>query len=103
MDRPPHPLDAEYLNSYAAVYLDGKRVGEIRFPAGELDLTSVCRPGATQTLSVLVVAMPLKGVRLSYNDSNAAREVKGSVARRGLCGDVYLVATPAGAQSRMSR
>jgi hypothetical protein len=87
---------AEYLNSYAAVYLDGKRVGEIRFPAGELEVTSACRPGATHVLSVLVVAMPLKGVRLSYNDSNAAREAKGSVPRRGLCGDVYLVATPAG-------
>ena len=89
---------AEYLNSYAAVYLDGKRAGEIRFPAGEVEITSACRPGATHVLSMLVVAMPLKGVRLSYNDSNAAREVKGSVARRGLCGDVYLVATPAGAR-----
>ena len=91
-------IQVEYLNSYAVVYLDGKRVGEIRFPAGEVDLTPVCRPGATHVLSVLVVAMPLKGVRLSYNDSNAAREVKGAVARRGLCGDVYLTATPAAAR-----
>ena len=91
-------IQVEYLNSYAVVYLDGKRVGEIRFPAGEVDLTPVCRPGATHVLSVLVVAMPLKGVRLSYNDSNAAREVKGAVARRGLCGDVYLIATPAAAR-----
>ncbi len=91
-------FQAEYLNSYAAVYLDGKRVGEIRFPAGEVDLTRACRPGATHVLSMLVVAMPLKGVRLSYNDSNAAREVKGAVARRGLCGDVYLTATPAAAR-----
>ncbi|MBC8874009.1 MAG: hypothetical protein H8E44_31610 [Planctomycetes bacterium] len=89
---------AEYLNSYAAVYLDGKQVGEIQFPAGELDLTSVCRPGEKHVLSLLVVAMPLRGVMLSYNDSNSAREVKGSVARRGLCGDVYLVATPTGAR-----
>jgi hypothetical protein len=89
---------AEYVNSYAAVYLDGKQVGAIRFPAGEVDLTALCRPGAKQVLSLLVVAMPLKGVRLSFNDSNAAREVKGAVPRRGLCGDVYLVATPAGAR-----
>jgi hypothetical protein len=87
---------AEYLNSYAAVYVDGKKVGEIRFPAGEVDLTSVCRPGSKHVLSLLVVAMPLKGVMLSYSDTNSAREVKGSVARRGLCGDVYLVGTPAG-------
>ena len=47
-------------------------------------------------LSVLVVAMPLKGVMLSYTDSASAREVKGSVDRRGLCGDVFLVSTPIG-------
>jgi beta-galactosidase len=91
-------LAAGYLNSFAAVYLDGKPVGEIRFPAGEAELTAHCQPGAKQMLSMLVVAMPLKGVRLSFNDSNAARQVQGSVARRGLCGDVYLVATPAAAR-----
>ena len=89
-------LYAEYVNSYAVVYVDGKKAGEIRFPWGEVDLASVCRPGAKHVLSMLVVAMPLKGVMLSYNDTNAAREVKGSVARRGLCGDVYLVGTPRG-------
>jgi hypothetical protein len=83
----------EYVNSYAAVYLDAKPVGEIRFPAGEVDLTSVCRPGKKHILSLLVVAMPLRGVMLSYNDTNAARKVKGSVARRGLCGDVHLMST----------
>ncbi len=89
-------VSAECLNSYAAVYVDGKKAGEIRFPGGEADLTAVCRPGGKHVLSLLVVAMPLKGVMLSYNDTNAARGVKGSVARRGLCGDVYLVSTPAG-------
>ncbi len=39
-------VSAEYVNSYAAVYIDGKRAGEIRFPAGEVDITSLCRPGA---------------------------------------------------------
>ena len=86
----------EVLNSYAAVYVDGRRAGETRFPGGEVDLTSMCHPGGTHRLSVLVVAMPLKGVMLSYTDSASAREVKGSVARRGLCGDVYLVSTPPG-------
>jgi hypothetical protein len=87
-------LSLECLNSYAAVYVDGREAGEIKFPAGELDLTTHCRPGATHVLSMFVVAMPLKAVLLSYNDTNTAREVKGRVARRGLCGDVYLVGTP---------
>ena len=68
----------------------------MRFPAGELELTEFCRPGETHRLSLLVLAMPLKGVLLSYSDSNSAREVKGKVDRRGLCGDVFLVSTTAG-------
>ena len=34
---------AEYLNSCAAVYLDGKKVGDMYFPSGEVDITSACR------------------------------------------------------------
>ena len=90
-------VSIEYLNSYATLYVDGAKAGEVRFPGGEVDLTSVCKPGGTYRLSLLVVALPLKGVMLSYTDSASAREVKGSVNRRGLCGDVYLVSTPAGA------
>src|SRR5258707_43417 len=58
-------LVAEYVNSFAVVYLDGKKVGEARFPAGEVDLPTACRPGRKQVLSLLVVALPLKGVLLS--------------------------------------
>ncbi|HXT41921.1 MAG TPA: glycoside hydrolase family 2 TIM barrel-domain containing protein [Candidatus Angelobacter sp.] len=89
-------LHAEYLNSFAAVFVDGVKAGEIHFPGGDLDLTAVCRPGAKHRLSLLVVALPLKGVMLSYTDSASAREVKGNVERRGLCGDVFLVSTPHG-------
>jgi len=89
-------LRLEYLSSLAIVYVNGQRAAELRFPGGEADLTSVCQPGAKHRLSLLVVALPLKGVMLSYSDSASAREVQGRVARRGLCGDAYLVSTPAG-------
>ncbi|NCO93951.1 MAG: hypothetical protein COZ06_18395 [Armatimonadetes bacterium CG_4_10_14_3_um_filter_66_18] len=89
-------VSAEYVNSYAAVYVDGRKIGEIPFPDGEVDLTAACPPGSKRTLSLLTVALPLKGVMLSYNDTNSAREVRGAVDRRGLCGDVFLVSTPAG-------
>ena len=91
-------LTADYLNSHAAVFLDGKPAGEIPFPGGELDLSAVCRPGSRQMLSILVTALPLKGVLLSYTDSAAARQVRGTVQRRGLCGDVFLVSRPNGAR-----
>ena len=29
-------VDLEYLNSFAAVYLDGKEVGQVRYPAGQV-------------------------------------------------------------------
>jgi beta-galactosidase len=89
-------LSAEYLNSSATVFIDGTKAGDIQFPAGELDLAGRCKPGATHVLSVFVVALPMKGVMLAYTDSAAAREVKGKVARRGLCGDVWLASTPSG-------
>jgi hypothetical protein len=91
-------LCAEYVNSLAVVYVDGVKVGALRFPAGEVDLSGACRPGGTHLLSLLVVALPLKGVLLSYTDTNSAREVKGVVELRGLCGDVYLTGTPAAAR-----
>ena len=87
-----------YLNSYAAVYVDGEKTGEMWFPDGEVDLTPVCRPGDTHVLSLFVLAMPLKGVMRSFSDSASVKEVEGSVARRGLCGDVYLVAVRPGAR-----
>jgi len=89
-------ISAEYVNSYAAVYIDGKKAGEILFPAGEVDVTNMCHPGGKHMLLLHVVSLPLKAVLLSYSDTASARQVKGSVARRGLCGDLFLVSEPAG-------
>jgi hypothetical protein len=87
-------LDVEFLNSFATVYVDGQKAGDMRWPASELDLTALCRPGQKQVLSMLVLAMPLKAVIMSYGDTQGAKEVQGQVGRKGLCGDVYLVGTP---------
>jgi len=89
-------ISAEYVNSYAAVYIDGNKAGEILFPAGEVDITNMCQSGGTYVLSMHVVSLPLKAVLLSYSDTASAKEVKGSVARRGLCGDVFLLGESAG-------
>ena len=89
-------LTADYVNSRAVVYVDGKKVGEMLFPSGEVDLSSACRPGTKQVLSMEVTALPLGDVIAIFGDSNAPRKGKGSVNRRGLCGDVYLIGEPAG-------
>lgn len=96
-------ITAECVNSLATVFVDGRREGEILFPAGELDVTDVCRPGGKYRLSIHVSALPQRAVLLSYTDSNAAREVAGRVARRGLCGDLFLVSRPAGPRIRSTR
>src|SRR5438874_2761972 len=38
-------LQAECLNSFAVVYVDGKKAGEMRYPLGKVDVTAACRPG----------------------------------------------------------
>ncbi len=91
-------LEVEYLNSYAAIYVDGRKVGEIRFPGGQVDLSAAVRPGATHVLSLRVVAMPLQAVMESYSDTNTGKKKKGRVERRGLCGDLWLMGEPAGAR-----
>ncbi|MBC7353403.1 MAG: hypothetical protein H5U08_13665, partial [Thermogutta sp.] len=96
-------LQAEYVNSLATVFIDGQKVGAIVFPGGEVNLTQFCKPGKTYTLSILVEAIPLKGVLMAYTDSNAARQVQGKVDRRGLCGDVFLVSRPRGPIIRFAR
>ncbi len=87
-------LAVELVNSLAAVFVDEHPAGEIRFPGGALELPEALADGRTHVLSLLVVAAPLKAVMLSYLDTASARSVRGTVPRRGLCGDVFLVATP---------
>lgn len=89
-------LQVEYLNSRAVAFWDGRPVGTMHFPADELDVTSFCQPGRTHRLTLLVQAWPLQALLQSYTDTAAPRDVPGFVPRRGLCGDVFLAATPSG-------
>ena len=91
-------LSVEYLNSYAAVFVDGKQAGEIMFPGGEVDLTSNCKVGSNHVLSMLVIAMPLIDVVLSHKNKPLTGGNKRTIARRGLCGDVFLVGEPSAAR-----
>jgi beta-galactosidase len=88
----------EYLNSYAVVFVDGRNMGRIGFPGGEVDITAACEPGRTHLLSLGVKALPLAEEVAVFNDTMAPGRRRGSVARKGLCGDAYLLSTPAGAR-----
>ena len=78
--------------------MDGRKLGKLCFPAGELDLTTAVERGGKHVLSIFVEALPLKETVLAFNDTNMPQEIKGSVKYRGLCGDVFLVSTPAKAR-----
>ncbi|MGC9316522.1 MAG: hypothetical protein ACP5KN_00630, partial [Armatimonadota bacterium] len=91
-------VSVEYLNSYAAIYIDGASVGEVYFPGGEVEITDACRPGSAQVLSLYTVALPLNEEIISYADATGGTRSAGRVIRRGLCGDVFLVSTPPAAR-----
>lgn len=91
-------LSSEYLNSGAAVFIDGNSVGEMFFPEGRIDLTPHCKPGSTYLLSLKVEALPLNDIVAIFADTNAPRSGKGQVLRRGLCGDVFLSSQPPGSR-----
>ncbi len=79
------------------MFIDGKKIGEMVFPAGEVDLTSACSPGSKHVLSLHVAAVSRPGLAQFSYDNPTGRQNR-SVKRRGLCGDVYLVSTPRGAR-----
>ena len=89
-------LKADYVNSRAVVYIDGNRVGEILYPAGQLDLSEFAVPGKKHLLSLEVTALPLSDVIAKFSDTNAPTQGTATVNRRGLCGDVFLVSEPKG-------
>jgi beta-galactosidase len=90
-------LSTQYLNSRATVFVDGKKIDEMIFPAGEVDITAACSPGSKHTLSMLVAAVSRRGPA-QYSYDNPTGKTDSSVKRRGLCGDVYLIGTPSAAR-----
>ena len=65
------------------------------FPGGEVDLTELS-PGRTHVSACSSSPCRSRASCSRTPTRAAAREVKGTVERRGLCGDVFLVSTPRG-------
>ena len=89
-------LSFDLVQTRAVVYLDGRRVGEVGFPYGEVDLTPYIRAGERQMLSVKVTAYPLNATTLDYNAPDRAEQRKATVRNKGLTGDVWLEMRPRG-------
>jgi hypothetical protein len=90
-------VSMEYLYSAATVYVDGTKIGEAYFPAGEVDVTAACKAAGKHLLSIRVAAVPLGEETTYFAENGAGTKSKAAVQLRGLCGDVYLAGSPAGA------
>jgi beta-galactosidase len=93
-------LDFKRISTDATVFLDGKRVGELRWPGGTLDLTPFCGAGQTQHLAVLVEANVMDKEVIRYMGPEAEQITKQKVKLhlKGIIGDVLLHAGPASGQ-----
>ncbi|MDB5331040.1 MAG: Beta-galactosidase [Phycisphaerales bacterium] len=91
-------VSMEYLYSAAAVYVDGAKVGEAYFPGGEVDISAACHAGGKHVLSVRTAAVPLGEETTYFAENGVGTHFKASVQLRGLCGDVWLTGSPAGAR-----
>ncbi len=87
-------LQFDLVQSRANVFIDGLEGGHVLWPGGTLDVTEFCRPGATHTLSVLVLALPRDTATQSFMGPDRVFEVESELNFRGLCGDVYLLSGP---------
>jgi hypothetical protein len=90
-------LRADYLNSFAAVYVDGKRAGEIRFPGGEVEITSawpagrqalaqcLCRSDAVEGRDAFLIPTPRRRGRskVRLHDADCVVMCSLSARRRG--------------------
>ena len=90
-------LELSRVSTDAAVYLDGKAVGEVRWPYGVVDLTSEVEPGGEYTLDLLVAATTDAEETVNYLDANSVMVREASLQAKGLPGDVILKSEPTGA------
>ena len=87
-------LEIELIQTRGAVYVDGRKAGEIVFPGGTLDLTPFIRPGEPQTLDIRLSAVPLAEDHFVAMDGNNITKVAASVKNKGITGDVFLHIVP---------
>jgi beta-galactosidase len=89
-------LVIERVSTEALVLVDGVEVGRVGWPGGEVKFGAAARPGATQTLRLLVNSSADGAVSLEVMDFNRVDERPLNLATRGIIGDVWLESRPAG-------
>ncbi len=89
-------LDLERVSTDASVFVNGKKVGDISWPGGMVDLSKFVTPGQTVELSVLVTATASEKDLLIAMREDYADKGDGGLRQRGVVGNVWLRSLPSG-------
>ncbi|HEV7300719.1 MAG TPA: hypothetical protein VGN72_15240 [Tepidisphaeraceae bacterium] len=90
-------LDLDRVSTDAVVYLDGQELGQVQWPAGQVDLTPAVKPGVEQTLRVRVLAVDDKTEVVSYMGYLNEPKGKAQLDNRGIIGrGLKLIGRPKG-------
>lgn len=86
-------LDFDLIQGVALFFVDGVRAGELTFPGGELEITSLLKPGTKQKLRIRLSADPAEFSHFM----GMSREYKArlELPNKGLVGDAWLLSVPA--------
>ncbi len=87
-------LDLERVATDAKVFVNGKPCGSIQWPGGTADVTAAIKPGALNTIRLLVIATGDGKEVLQYMDAHIATKSEAILKHRGIIGDVVLFSEP---------
>lgn len=90
-------LTFERISTDSEIFINDKKVGETRWPSGDVDLTNVIAPGAAATLRVQVTAVASENELIQAMREDYADKGDGGLRQRGIIGDVIITARPAAA------
>ena len=93
-------LDVTRVSTDAAVLIDGREVGRVSWPRGEVDLTAAVEPGKTHRLRLKVIATSdaAEVTRFMGTGEGQVFKEKAQLTTHGLIGNVLLASRPVGAR-----
>jgi hypothetical protein len=89
-------LGIDMPQTQIGVLVDGKLVGQIRWPSGRVDLTAAVRPGHPTTIALWNTALPFEPSQMVAMREDMVTQAKSQIRFHGICGDVLLWAEPQG-------
>jgi beta-galactosidase len=92
-------LDFTRFSTDIVVFINDKKIGGLKWPSGEIDITSEVKIGNTYDLKIFVIAVNDKDKIMRFMGPDAAQITleKATLRSYGLVGEVFLESRPQGA------